>query len=407
MVRRGPHPPDRTNRGQTPLGARRASAAVVAIALAALTAAACAGGGGGTSGFVDHPRSHRPAPFAGARQIVARYVRRRESRAGLAELRVHVATLGSHRRSETVLVTASARLGRRPGTAWVGLGQRALVLRRRGGRLRVVADVTRGGGYPVARDGVAAMPRRSRFRAGRQVVVVSAPDVPAADAAEVVRVADGELPGLIARYRLQGGHPRAPVIFITDSWDAAQRVSGVQMPHEAVGAEYRGLVYLALPQWSREDAVSRDALLVHELTHVASAALVAGCPLSLVEGVARYEEQRYAAAAGSRWPYGYLAAAYRRGYPSAQRWGWTFGHWMVRRPLPTWLAYEDGAAIVRAVVHDGGDAALRRLGAAFRRDGVSGRFTSAQVDAAFRRAVGRSFAQVVAEAHAETIAAAG
>lgn len=357
---------------------------------------------------MDQPRPHhRPPPFAGAQQIVAGYVRRREQRVGLAQLRVHVSPLSSHGRSETVLVTASGRLGRLPGTAWVGLGQRALVLRRRGGRLRVVADVTRGGGYPVARDGVAAMPPRSRFRAGRQVVVVSAPDVPVADAAEVVRVADRELPGLIARYRLQGGHPRAPVIFMTDSWDAAQRVSGVPMPHEAVGAEYRGVVYLDVREWSREDAVSRDALLVHELTHVASAALVAGGPLSLVEGVARYEEQRFAVAAGAGWPFRYLAAAYRRGYPSTQRWGWTFGHWMVRRPLATWLAYEDGAAIVRALVRDGGDAALRRLGAAFRRDGVSGRFTAAQVDGAFHRAVGRSFAAVAAQARAETIAAAG
>jgi hypothetical protein len=162
-----------------------------------------------------------------------------------------------------------------------------------------------------------------------------------------------------------------------------------------------------MPAWSRESAIARDALLVHELTHVASAALVAGCPLSMVEGVARYEEQGYALAAGARWPLTYLAAAYRRGYPSTERWRWTFGHWMLRRPLPTWLAYEDGAAIVRAVVGDGGDAGLRRLGAAFRRDGVSGRFTAAQIDAAFRRAVGRSFAQVVAQAHAQTIAAAG
>ena len=84
------------------------------------------------------------------------------------------------------------------------------------------------------------MPPRSRYTAGRQVVVISAPDVPAAAAAEVVRVANRELPGLVARYRLPGRHPRAPVIFMTDSWDAAQRVSGVPMPHEAVGAEYAG-----------------------------------------------------------------------------------------------------------------------------------------------------------------------
>ena len=39
----------------------------------------------------------------------------------------------------------------------------------------------------------------------------------------------------------------------------------------------------------------------------------------------------------------------------------------------------------------------------FRRDGVSGRFTQAQVGRAFRAAVGRSFAAVAAQARAETI----
>ena len=402
MVRRGPHPPDRATRGQTPLG--RSLVAVVAVALVAV-AGACAGGG--TSGLAEQPQPHRPGPYAGARQVAADYLRRRETRVRIAVLRVHITTLSSRRRSETVLVTGSARLGRPPGTAWVAIGQRVLVLRRVGGRLRVVADVTRGGRYPIGRDGAAAMPPRSRFRVGRQVVVVSEPDVPAAQAAEAVRVANRELPGLIARYRLPGRHPRAPVIFLVDSWDAAQRVSGVPMPHEAVGAEYAGLVYLEAPEWARVDPAARDALLVHELTHVASAALVKDGPLSLIEGVARYEEQRYALAAGAPWPFRYLAAAYRRGYPSLQRWTWPFGHWGVHTPLATWLAYEDGAAIVRAVVHDGGDAALRRLGLAFRRDGTSGRFTERQVNRAFRSAVGRPFAAVAAQARAETIAAAG
>ena len=108
-----------------------------------------------------------------------------------------------------------------------------------------------------------------------------------------------------------------------------------------------------------------------------------------------------------RWPYRYRRRRTRRGYPSMQRWRWPFGHWMVHRPLQTWLAYEDGAAIVGAVVDDGGDAGLRRLGAAFRRDGSSGRFSRAQVNRAFRIAVGRSFAAVAAQARAATIARPG
>ena len=371
-------------------------------------AAACAGGGGASSAPAMHPTKLRVAPFAFARPAVVRYVRRSEPGVRLAAVRVHLTRLKSSPRSETVLATVSARLGRGPGTTWVDLGQRALVLRRAGDRVRVAADLTHGGRYSLLQDGVAGMPPHSRFTTGRRVVVVSAPGVPGADAAEVVAVADRALPGLLARYRVPAGSPvLPPVIFMTGSWKRASRVAGVPMPHEAVGAEYQGLVYLKTSAWAQTPAVQRESVLVHELTHVASAPLVAGGPLSLVEGVARYEEQQYALAAGLGWPFRYLAAAYERGYPSLARWRWTFGHWMLRGAAPTWLAYEDGAAIVRAVLRDGGGAGLRRLAAALRRDGVAGRFTSRQLNRAFRAAVGRSFAAVAAQARAETIAAAG
>jgi hypothetical protein len=395
--------PDRAKRGQTPFGARPGSLAVAVAAVA--LAAACAGGGAASA--PSHTRTVRPpASFAGAGPVVVRYLRRREPGVRLAHVRLHLTTLDSSARSETVLATVSARLGRRPGTTWVDLGQRALVLRRSGGRVRVAADLTRGGTYSLLQDGVAGMPPHSRFTTGRRVVVVSAPGVPVAEAAEVAAVADRALPGLLARYRLPGPPALPPVIFMTRSWAGASLVAGVPMPHESVGAEYQGLVYLKTSVWEKTPPVERDSVLVHELTHVASARLVAGCPLSLVEGVARYEEQQYVRAAGLGWPYRYLAAAYQRGYPSLARWRWTFGHWMLRRAAPTWLAYEDGAAIVRAVLGDGGDAGLHRLAAAFRRDGVAGRFSAAQVNRAFRAAVGRSFAAVAAQARAETIAAA-
>jgi hypothetical protein len=369
-------------------------------------AAACAGGGGGSSAPLMHPTKLRVGPFAFARPAVVRYLRRREAAVRLAGVRVHLTTLDSSQRSRTVLATVSARLGRGAGTTWVDLGQRALVLRRAGGGVRVAADLTHGGKYSLLQDGVAGMPPHSRFTTGRRVVVVSAPGVPAVEAGEVVAVADRALPGLIARYRLPGSAVLPPVIFMTGSWVGASRVSGAPMPHEAVGAEYQGLVYLKTSAWAQTPAVQRDSVLVHELTHVATAPLVAGGPLSLVEGVARYEEQRYAMAAGAAWPFRYLAAAYGRGYPSLARWRWTFGHWMLRGAVPAWLAYEDGAAIVRAVLRDGGGAGLRRLGAAFRRDGVAGRFTARQVNRAFRAAVGRSFAAVAAQARAETTTAA-
>jgi hypothetical protein len=378
------------------------AAALVALAL---SACACAGsGGGGTAPPPAAQAVRAENPFAGAHAAALRYMRRREARFHPARVRVELSVMSRKGSTETVLASTSVSLGPGPGTVFTDVGRRALVLGRRGGRLRVVADLTNSGRYSLAREGLAAMPRRSRIVAGRRSVVVAEPDVPAASLSEVAGVVADVMPGLNAHYLLPGAKARLPLIYMTDSWSTAERVAGVEMPQEAVGAEYDGVVYLRAAKWAGQDEVERDALLVHELTHVASAGIVAGGPLSLIEGVARYEEQRYVASRGVGWPYRYIADAYRAGYPSLERWRWSNG-WGVHGTLPTWLAYEDGAAVVGAVIRDGGDAGLRRLGAAFRRDGVSGLFTTTQVGRAFRAAVGRPFAAVVAQAHAAMRAA--
>jgi hypothetical protein len=389
----------------------RADLALRALGTALILAvlAGCAGGGGtraSSAGSTHTVVRHGPS-FAGADAAALRYLRRFEARYHPAAVRVELATLDRRGASRTVLATVSARLGRRPGTTWVSLGQRVLVLHARAGRVRVAADVTGRGTVAVSHDGLAAMPRRSLIVSGSRVVVVAAPGVPAADADEVASVADRTLPALLARYRLPGAQAALPpAIFLTPSWALAQRVAGQPMPRDATGAEYHGLVYIDAPPWERLQTVARDALVVHELTHVASARLVAGGPLSLIEGLARYEEQQYVAAQGAAWPYRYLARAYTRGYPSLERWRWTFGRWQLHRPFSAWLAYEDGAAIVRALIGDGGVAGLRRLGRALRRDDAGGRFTPRQLDRAFRAAVGRSFAAVAAQARSETESAA-
>jgi hypothetical protein len=385
-------------------GPRKSDLALVALAL---TVCACAGSGGG--GTVPAPGTQNVRienPFAGAHAAAVRYMRRREARFHPSRVRVGLSVMSRKGRTETVLASTSVSLGGGHGTVFVDVGRRALVLARRGGRLRVVADLTRSGRYSLATEGLAAMPGRSRIVVGRRSVVVAQPDVPGESRAEVARVAGAVMPELNARYLLPGERPHLPLIFMVGSWRTAERVAGVEMPQEAIGAEYDGIVYLRAGAWAGEDVVERDALLVHELTHVASAGLVSGGPLSLVEGVARYEEQRYVASRGVSWPYRYIATAYRAGYPSLERWRWSHG-WGVHGTLPTWLAYEDGAAIVGAVIRDGGDAGLRRLGAAFRREGVSGLFTPTQVGRAFRAAVGRPFAAVAAQARAAMIAAAG
>jgi hypothetical protein len=384
-------------------GPRRSDLALVALAL---TVCACAGSGGGTVPAPDTQNVRIENPFAGAHAAAVRYMRRREARFHPSRVHVELSVMSRRGRAETVLASTSVRLGSGHGTVFVDVGRRALVLARRGGRLRVVADLTSRGRYSLATEGLAAMPGRSRIVVGRRSVVVAQPDVPAESRAEVARVAGAVMPELDARYLLPGDRPHLPLIFMVDSWRTAERVAGVEMPQEAIGAEYDGIVYLRAGEWAGEDVVERDALLVHELAHVASAGLVSGGPLSLVEGVARYEEQRYVASRGVRWPYRYIATAYRAGYPSLERWRWSHG-WGVHGTLPTWLAYEDGAAIVGAVIRDGGDAGLRRLGAVFRREAVSGLFTPTQVGRAFRAAVGRPFAAVAAQARAAMIAAAG
>jgi len=194
---------------------------------------------------------------------------------------------------------------------------------------------------------------------------------------------------------------------MTDSWSTAERVAGVEMPQEAIGAEYNGVVYLRAGDWAGEDEVERDALLVHELTHVASAGLVAGGPLSLIEGVARYEEQRYVASRGLRWPYRYIAAAYRAGYPTVTRWAWAIpNQWQLHDAGSIQLAYDDGAAVTRAVVNRHGVAGLHRLAAEFRREG-GGWFSPERLRRIFRRALGEPLSAVIARAHAEAYADPG
>src|SRR6185437_5890988 len=141
-------------------GPRRADVLVRAVALVAFAClvCACAGSGGGSSsapGTHDVVRVDRP--FTGAKAAALRYVHRVEAHTHPSRLRVRLALLSQGRHTETVLVTPSARFGGGRGTVWTGLGQRALVLARRGGQLRVIADITKSGRYAVLQDGAGAM----------------------------------------------------------------------------------------------------------------------------------------------------------------------------------------------------------------------------------------------------------
>jgi hypothetical protein len=306
-------------------------------------------------------------------------------------------------RTASVLVTMRGRLGRGAGNPIVGFGGRRVLLRRGPAGWRVVADESRRPGSGVARDGLSAIPN-ARYVTGTNALVVNAADAPGS------AVTDAELgaaafPRLVSRYA-RPGFDRTPVIFLLRDWSQAEGIAGVSFPHEVVGAEYRGLIFLDFPVWQRADEIGAQGVVVHELTHLTSAGLVRGTPLSLVEGLARYEEDEYDRRMGAPRTSTLLAGAYRDGYPTVTRWGWAiYNQWQLTTSLPIQLAYDDGAAVTRAVLDRDGLAGLRRLAAGFRRAG-GGWFSPERLRAVFRRALHEPLADVIARAHAETFALA-
>ena len=306
--------------------------------------------------------------------------------------------------SAKLLVSLRVRLGRGAGSAYVDAGRRLLLLHRGGGGWRVVADASHRPGSGVAPSGLSAIPN-ARYVEGSGVVVV---DAAGAGPVDVTRAELGaaEFPRLVARYS-PPGFRRTPVIFLLRDWGQGEGVTGVPFPHELVGAEYRGLVFLDTAAWRRWGEIGGRGVVVHELTHVASAHLVRGTPLSLVEGLARCEEEDYDRRAGAPLSDALLAAAYRRGYPTVVRWGWAIrNRWELHTPASIELAYDDGAAITRAVLSRDGVAGVRRLAREFRRAG-GGWFSPERLRTVFRAALPEPLSRVIARAHAQTFASGG
>ena len=316
---------------------------------------------------------------------------------------IAVALSSGSSRSASVLVSMHGRLGRGPGNAPVSFGRHRMLLRRDAAGWRVAADESSRPGSGVAPDGLSSI-SHAQYVPGPNALVVNAAGAPAADV-ERAQLGAATFPSLISRYG-PPGFDRTPVIFLLRDWSQAEAITGITFPHEAVGAEYRGLVFLDDRSWDQADEIGAQGVVVHELTHVASARFVRGTPLSLIEGLATYEEQGYDRRAGAPRSSEKLAAAYRSGYPTAVRWGWAIHNgWQLHAPEAVRLAYEDGAAVVAAVVSRHGVEGLRRLAAEFRREG-GGWFSPQRLQRVFRRALGEPLRAVVARAHARTLALA-
>jgi len=308
---------------------------------------------------------------------------------------VPVGAAGAH--GIAVLATLHARLGHAPGTVSVSLGQRVLAVAG-GAHPRVTNDLSAARG--ASQDGLAAIPDAT-YLVGRSGVVVSA-GTPASDGRLARRVMDGVYPRLARSFG--GTRLPAPLIVIVPQWQIAEDVIGTQVPRYDAGIEYNGIVALLESQWCC-GPVQREGIVVHELTHAAASGLVGG-PRSMVEGVARYEEENWDAAHGAPLDLSSLAAAYRHGWSSATSWQSGLDLWYDVSGDQLDLRYLDGAAIVRQVIAHSGLAGLRRLAKAL--DAYpSPYYPVGKLDRAFRRATGETFAQAAARAHAATIRSAG
>jgi hypothetical protein len=320
--------------------------------------------------------------------------------AGIPIARAHITTAwigNADSGTAAVLVTITARLGKPPGTIWISLGQRALAVSG-GPRPKIVADISHV--EDTSSDGLAAIPQAT-YAVGRSGVVVS-DGAPAGDTRNALAAIDQAYPMLARRYA--AGRLADPIVIIVPNRQVGESIAGYPISTWEAGSEQGGLILLVRSGWCCGQT-DKQGIVVHELTHAATRALDRGTPISLIEGLARYEEQRWDTAHGYPYPTAGLAAAYRRGWRAAGAWQWPFSTWYDVSQPQLEVRYQDGAAVVREVVRESGVPGLRRLAASLRADGGQGWFPHSLLNTAFRTAIGVSFDQIEQRAQAATIAA--
>jgi hypothetical protein len=273
--------------------------------------------------------------------------------------------------SAHVKVTVYIRFGTPPYSAWITAAKRTLRLDSRNQGWRVTTDATRAPKGKLSAYGFSSY-RRPEFLSGDRATVV---------------------------------YSAASDLFLVTNRKQAERLAHVQLGRvrTPAGFEFSSYAYIDLPQWEGYDSVDQRSMIVHELTHVATRSWVEQCPHSLAEGVAMYEEDLWRRQHHlGRIPLYDLRSVYQHGFPSALVWSRRETDWGLTNLLAIQYSYLDAMTMVQQIVdHHGGVAALRRLAAAFKaRAGERRDFTTADVDAAFSQALGVSFDQMVAEAHA-------
>lgn len=305
--------------------------------------------------------------------------------------------------SARVDVTVYIRFGKPPFSAWITAAKRRLQLDSRPGGWRVTTDTTRAPKGKLSAYGFGSY-QRPEFLSGDRATVVYSATSDSADAAAILHTADGAIGDLWRRYG--GGRPaQRPILFLVTDRKQAERLAHVQLGRvrTPAGFEYSSYAYIDLPEWEGYDSVDQRSMIVHELTHVATRSWVEQCPHSLAEGVAMYEEDLWRRQHHlGRIPLYDLRSVYQHGFPSSLVWSRRETDWGLTDLIAIQYSYLDAMTMTQQIVdHHGGVPALRRLAAAFKARAHPRRdFTTTDVDAAFIQALGVSFDQVVAEAHA-------
>jgi hypothetical protein len=305
--------------------------------------------------------------------------------------------------SAFVNVTVYVRFGTPPYSAWITAATRTLQLDSRKAGWRVTTDTTRAPKGKLSAYGFGSY-QRPEFLSGDRATVVYSATSDSADAAAILHTADGAIGGLWRRYG-GGRSAQRPILFLVTDRKQAERLAHIQLGtvRTPAGFEYSSYAYIDLPQWEGYDSADQRSMIVHELTHVATRSWVEQCPHSLAEGVAMYEEDLWRRQHHlGRIPLYDLRSVYQHGFPSSLVWSRRETDWGLTDLIAIQYSYLDAMTMTQQIVdHHGGVAALRRLAAAFKARAHPRRdFTTADVDAAFIQALGVSFDQVVAEAHA-------
>jgi hypothetical protein len=193
------------------------------------------------------------------------------------------------------------------------------------------------------------------------------------------------------------------LIFLVNDRFQGMRLSGEMLlgSNTPIGTVTGNFTFIYLKQYQRADELSRKAVVTYLMALLSTRYNLFHAPSSLAAGVALYEQDRYLGTRGYLVPLSGIAARYST-FSQREAWRESDGTWNRLGAHPV-LAYQDALAMVHVIVGShGGAPALIRLGKAFKRMRVTPgqRYTSEQLDQAFRTALGVTFDTVAAEARA-------